>query len=235
MNAIVLSHKRTGSTFFHQCLKSHPDIQAHGELFGLFMGNLKDKRKYFKNRQKRYFFHRNNQDIQEYISDVFNSSNKSVVFKLMYGQFRYWKIADDLIRMNVPIIHLMRRNKIKHFISLVTAGGVKNKPLNVTPDELIKEVIDLEEKDKRFQEFLSNCIKKKTEIYYEDIIGENKGELTFMDEKMNEKICDFLQIKSVQMSSRTKKKRPENIWKYIPNKKKVIEVFKENNRLHYIE
>lgn len=50
MNAIILCHKRTGSTFLHQCLKSHPNIQAHGELFRLFQGNINKKKKYYENK-----------------------------------------------------------------------------------------------------------------------------------------------------------------------------------------
>lgn len=183
----------------------------------------------------RFFFEREKTDKQDFISEIFNSSKKAVVFKLMYGQFQRWQLGQDLIRTQTPIIHLIRKNKIKHTISLVTAGGIKNKPLNITPHQLLKSVIDLEEKDQHFQQYISNCSKKSIQLFYEDIVGENDEDLTYLNDDTARKICGFLKIDKKPMTSRTKKKRSENIWKYLDNKEKIIELFKNNKRLHYLE
>jgi hypothetical protein len=215
-NIIQFQNKRTGSTFLQNALNTHPDLVGLDEMFvnSIMPGGRKSG-------LIPYILTTNSQP-QEYIEQVlWANSNSHVSFKLMYNQIEYHKGLLDFIKESkIPIIHLKRKNLLKQAISYFRQTNAM--PINYMI--LYDSVVGYEKEAERWtEEFKDHDI---IEFFYEDMIGETKDEFTYISEYVNMLICNFFDIPNVPMFSGTKKKRVESIWKFIPDKQRTIEKFK---------
>lgn len=233
---IILSNKGCGSTLIGEFFDSHEEVTSYAEIFRYFKkSSIEEKRIEFeKTKPIRYFIFEKNKDKRKYLQYV-NSTGENVVFKLHYNQLKSRKLQNEILSMNIPIIHLIRKNKIKHSISRMSAGGVSGIKNKTTPKNLLKKCIKLENKDKEIRNFISKHKIRSIEIYFEDLVGKNIDGVTYMREDTNKKVCDFIGVSNTQMTSSKKKRRSENIWNYIEDRKGVTKLFKENNRSSYLE
>ncbi len=134
---VVLSTQRSGSTFLGTCLDSHPDVQAYGELFQHFRAervNMPNPpvryqvsyQKYLEESFLRRLADRFRQKglIYKYLEQTYSKfeDKEAVGFKLMYNQAEK---RPDIVRWlqenNVKVVHLIRENCLKTFVSLELA------------------------------------------------------------------------------------------------------------------
>ena len=135
---LIITQPRSGSSFLTSCLNSHPQIHcSRGSLFtkhnlspikGFKPGFLTVDRKkspYYKYRSasfKRQIAHRfrRNKLIHEFLSAWYAryQDSEAVGFKVNYSQINKYPATISWIKQNdVKIIHLVRNNLLKRYVS----------------------------------------------------------------------------------------------------------------------
>lgn len=203
---IIISTSRTGSTLLMALLNDHENINCEGEIFK----NL------------------NGKSCEQIWGNFFNERPKKteqVGFKLFYSHPRdedkkIWEIISE--DKDVKIIHLMRKNILRIFLSQKI--GLKNKlwtdninrPHN-TSLESKKVDLDFKEALTAFNKITDYQDKTKVlfknhsylEIYYEDIVEDNESEL--------KNIFDFLGVPEMKVKADNKQQNPEDLHQLINN------------------
>lgn len=217
LNVIQFQNKRTGSTFLQTALNTHPDLVGLDEVFVNVARQDVRKSGFIPYMISGY------DKPDDYIKNIWGKyPNSHVAFKLMYNQIDYHKGLLEFIKESkIPIIHLKRRNLLKQAISYFRQTNAM--PINY--NVLFDYVVMYEQEAKKWtEEFEDHNI---LEFFYEDIIGENKDEFTYLSEYANMQICNFFDVPNIPMFSDTTKKRVKPIWEYIPDKQGAIKKFKD--------
>jgi len=152
---LLLTTQRTGSTWLQTLLDSHPRIAVHGEMFLLhasrhppFGADGVERFEYYTERAGDG--HRSARPYRTfaYLDTLFaaHSEASAVGFKMMYDQvFRHPEVLAYLVRRDVKVVHLVRRNLLDIVISreAMKARGLAHatskeevKDLQVTLDPL---------------------------------------------------------------------------------------------------
>lgn len=247
INAIILSDKRTGSTFLYDVLGSHPNITAYGELFMLSTSASQTRGQVlYKTKRKREKWSKS-----KYLDWLFSPEN-TIVFKLIYNQMYRWNLLSELKRRKVRIIHLVRRDALARAVSGYTKNIYTPTIIKASPEELMNDVKRNRDNVKKTREALKGY-PYTMEVAYEDIIGEVKGnrnnvsklgafniksdQVTYLKEEHGKAICDFLELPYHKMWSNVTKKNQGTKWDYIgkKNKRKVKQLFKKNGLGKYLE
>lgn len=235
MKSVILCAKRTGSTFLQECFNSHPDFVCYDELF---------MRKVKKRRGMKMFNAFPKWTIDQYLDWIY-SQKENVCFRLMYPHFekKKHKIFEYLKGNKVKVIHLVRTDYLAKYISYLTKSMDNPEPMKVNVNDAIAKIKNAKSKDAQMKNLFKSL--NTITIKYEEIIGKVEGEkenvrnygalniksdqITYLDEKVNEKICKFLNIENKPMFCNvTKKNRPDYMW-YIKNKKEVLDKLKQEN------
>jgi hypothetical protein len=128
---IVLNAARTGSTMLAHMLNSHADVRCHGEVLGPGKGKPGDRLvgvDYATNPDiaDRLMLERDN-DPQRFLEErVYGDDSLGAAgFKIKYEELQkpdFGPILDWLVdERSIKVIHLVRRNRLKRFVSEVTA------------------------------------------------------------------------------------------------------------------
>jgi hypothetical protein len=216
IRAIQFQNKRVGSTFLQKALNTHTDIVGIDEVFV----NVSKKAKYRKSgfipfvRPENKFKKPKNY-LRNYIYKAY--PDKNTAFKLMYNQIEYHAgIMNYITVNNIPIIHLMRKNIVKQIVSGLTAARTIHKPyVKIQPNQFFNMVVQADNENKSWENKLKDHI--RLTLYYEDIIGKNEGEKTYLSPNANIAVCNFFEVEQQQLYSTTKKKNKEDISVYLPN------------------
>jgi len=198
MITIQLQGTRTGSTFFYRCLDSHPEIDAHPEVFRISPTRFDEK----------YLDH----------------NHKGVLTcKVMYNHVKHFNLYDRLKGMS--IIHILRRNAYKKPLSDVVSN-IKNEGLDkiyYDPQRFLNHVenyIELVEHHRKLKNFTDKYI----EFYMEDFI---KPDST-MRQSESDRLCDFLGVSKMKLISDSKKLTPDkDHWSYFENADEIKEMINE--------
>ncbi len=143
----------------------------------------------------------------------------------MYNQIDYHGGLLQFVNENkTPMIHLMRKNLVKQVISGITAATTKHDPIVISPEEMMKAVIQANKDNKRWAKRFKEHI--KLTLYYEDIIGDIVSDKTYISNIANIAICDFFKVKQYQLFAETKKKNKDDISVYLPNIEGIRKAFK---------
>lgn len=242
MNFVVYADKRTGSSFFMECLNSHPDVMCYDEMF-MIRGGLKKRRGQFLYKYKKSESKKKNYGINDYLDFLYSDKEKSSGFRLMYPQDDYFKVMPFIKKRDLPVIHLIRKNTLKMVMSKKTKGIFKPTKSYYNPDSLIADIKNHKRKERLARKQLKGYDKKIT-VYYEDMIGRSEGEkgdvkkfgafnlksnmTTYLDEKISIDICKFLNIEERELFCNVTKKNSNNVWDYIQNEKEVKKALKDN-------
>ena len=222
IRAIQFQNKRVGSTFLQNAINSHTEIMGIDEVF------VNVARKQGMRKSGFVPYKRSDVDTpKEYIEDIIYKTypEHNTIFKLMYNQIGYHKGLMGFIKENkIPIIHLERKNLVKQVISGLTAATTKHQKIDITPDRLFNMVKGVQQENIYWRKKLKEHIRLR--LYYEDIIGENTGDKTYLSPLGNAAVCDFFNVKYEMMFSMTKKKNKEDLSVYLPNLKKIKNRFK---------
>jgi len=212
---VIVSDSRTGSTLLMQLLNSHPEIITLGEEFK----NLDGK------------------SCRKVWSDIFRKRQKDihwVGFKLFY--FHPWKSNDQEVwnflkaDKEIVIIHLIRRNILRSFVSkqigLKTRKWTENvnrphllsgndKKVKLNPKDCLEnfESIDeyIQQTNSQFKEH------KLISIVYEDLDADKQKEIN--------RLYRELGVQEIQISTIMKRQNPENLEELIVNYWEVKSAF----------
>jgi len=217
---VQIQNKRTGSTFLQNSLNTHPDLVGIDEVFV----NVARRDEIRKSGFRPYVTTTYNgfNQPQNYIKQVLWAKypNSNVTFKLMYNQVRHHKGLLQFIKTDkIPIIHLKRYNLLKQAVSYIR----QTKMPALTPSGLFDYVVMYEREAKQWtNEFKDHDV---LELFYEDMIGEEKKGFTYLSEYANMLICTFFGVPVIPMFSDTKK-NSTNIWDHLTDKQGTIKKFK---------
>jgi LPS sulfotransferase NodH len=223
---IIISHARSGSTFFKTLLNSHPELLCYGELFypvpqkhffrpELFPFNSSESSEQLEKMR------RNNsiKFLEKYIWRKHKKKHKAVGFKIFYYHAREsdWKSVWDYIQkdQSIKIIHLHRENRLNTFLSLEKArrsnvwhgSGVDQSPITLDPQKCKAFFEQFENFELEFDQKFPNH--KNFKIYYESL-AKNR------DEQLN-KICAFLNVRPIKLKSKMEKIQKRSISESISN------------------
>lgn len=222
IRAIQFQNKRVGSTFLQNAINSHPDIMGIDEVF-VNMAKKKGMKKsgfdpYLKSGIQR---------PSEYIEDVIYKKydDKHTIFKLMYNQIGWHDgLMNYIIDNKIPMIHMMRRNLVKQIISGLTAANESHLPITITGKDLLILVKEADKMNKYWSNKLKDHI--KLVLFYEDIIGETKGDKTYIAPNANAAVSSFFNVSQYLLFATTKKKNKEDMAVYLPNLDDIKNTFK---------
>lgn len=244
MKSIIVAEKRTGSTFLQNALNSHPNITCYDELF---MKNKAKKR----HGMKLYNFFKDKWTIEQYLDWVY-SLDKNICFRLMYPHYEHWKFDYILKEYKINIIHLVRTNYLKLYLSrLLMKERNKTDRVQIPVGSLVSILNGLNKKDKRFKKRLKNVGKNFIQIDFEKVIGESSGDIknekkvgsfniksdqiTYISREINSKLCEFFKVGPFEMHCNITKKNRKGLKYHIKNYKDVENELKANNMEHFLE
>ena len=255
MNCVLLSEKRTGSTFLQTALNSHPDITSYDELF--IMRTRKDKRDNTSFFIEELLEAEQNSTVsysvpglaEAYLRRIYNK-DKPVIFNLIYSQIETWYGDMDL----VSVLRNVKMNKVIHlkrdYLDTILSMKIKElhrKSINNIPVEKITLKIDkLKEEIKLYK----NRYDKWAEIYkpelsidFEDVLPISEKTLspspipygmynnvvktkTYIRSDTNKILCDFFGVKDIPMYSHLSKFITDK-WQYVENADEIRSYFKK--------
>jgi hypothetical protein len=225
IRAIQFSNKRVGSTFLQNAINSHSDIMGIDEVF------VNVARQGIRKSDFVPFVNSDIVNAGDYIEEVINKTypDKNTIFKLMYNQIvdNHKGLLRYIIQNKIPIIHVMRKNLVKQVISFLKMAEYNDNPIEITPEELFKQV----EIADKLNEYWSNKLKDniKLTLYYEDMIGKCLLP-TYVSNNANIAICRFFNVEESVLSATTGKKNKRDLSVYLPN---IADIRKEFNCTKY--
>lgn len=218
---VIITAGRTGSTRLRLLLDSHPGIRCHGEVFGENLSTLAAPgSKAFEEAQAE----RAAGPAHFMQSRVFDAGeNRAVGFKVLYEQLlERWPglfealAADRTIR----IVHLVRRNGLKRFMSEYFVGTVTHRhsvlrheplpdiqPVTIHVPSLLENLHFLERRKALVREMFAEH--PWHEIGYEDSMDDDSPAL--------DALLDFLQVPRALLTVGTRKILPDDLPSLISN------------------
>lgn len=246
INFVLVSNKRTGSTFLQESINSHPDIKCFDELFLIRAKNIERVGEipiYRKMHKDKDF------TPKEYIGWL-KAEHGKLGFKVVYPQLDYWKeLTDNIIIEDVPVIHLIRQNYFEQSMSWFTKNIPNREKIYIDPKQMKQRIDRISENTDYYRNLFKNN-KKYMEVYYEDMFGEVRGkkvkvrqkgsfnirskQKTFLSYKYKESLNNFLNLREEDLFSNISKRTDWNVWKYIENQDEIKQLLRENNWDHFI-
>ena len=183
---VIISHARSGSTFFKSLLNSHPGITCYGELF-----NIVPKKRFFNpihfpflpSESAEYLEKQRRENtipyMDKYIFRKYSKSIHAVGFKIFYYHAKegHWNCIWDYLenRKDIKVIHLVRNNLLKTYLSLELArkhntwhGKIPNQePIRLEISECEKYFEDISNHQKQVDKKYAN--RELLNISYEEL------------------------------------------------------------------
>jgi len=235
-NGVIFCDKRTGSTFLQEALNSHPQIVCYDEMF---MKNRNRKRR--GQLLYRTMKTEKNMTTEAYIRWLYDFDKQSgTLFRLMYPHNEKHNVLPVLKKMGVPIIHLIRTNGFAKSMSKQMKQKNRGDKIKINTKLLLSNLMDNEYRIWNNKRALKGA--NVIEIKYEKMIGETIGSLngvkkygafniksnqiTYVSDKYNNMICDFLGVDRVKLFSDVSKRNSWNLWDHIKNVNEVKNTLK---------
>lgn len=229
--AILLTTQRTGSTFLIECLGSHPDIEAVGEILVGFPEKPKPiKTRRFRTLVKTVRFVRSGAWMPGRRMETFFAGGEAQVrlFKAMYNHVSN-RITLDYLRecTGIKILHLRRDNLLKMHVSELLMRKRK-RIQSFEPVAVAKIRIDpaaalaaIRKARSQFDYFESVFVAHpRLQLVYEDLI-----ETQTINPVIAGRVCDFLEIERKPMRSRLIKVNPDHLSDFVTNYEEMAAYF----------
>lgn len=241
---IVLADARSGTHYFESIINQHPEIQCFHEIFSGF--------------EPSYFFHfllekinvSNHNVHPSYWPDIFDSylsniysqflNHKAVGMDIKYYQTSWvFNLFEILKQHDVRIIHLMRKNILKHHIAWILhtqrnkLGRKFHETKKVTPvklhinlQTLILELQNRRDKIEWYKRFLADSNLEHMEIYYEDCFDNPEQLSQTMTPFVFDQVYDFLNIDDIKYDLKTEyvKTNPALLCELVANYKEIVDL-----------
>lgn len=140
---LIVTIGRTGSTRLRLLLDSHPQVLCHGELYGGNLGTLAPSDSHL---HAQLLAEREADPASFLAKRAFaTESMKAVGLKVLRSQLMDWPGLLEALRadFSVRVIHLVRKNGLKRFLSEYFVGTVTHKHL-LLPGEAVPDVKPVE-------------------------------------------------------------------------------------------
>jgi hypothetical protein len=228
---LIVAAPRTGSTHLRLLLNSHPSVCCHGEVFRDFrieLGSFVGLAPHTPSPLRDRLAAARHADPGEFLMrDVLYPGRMSAVgAKILYGDFAVERWAGlrerVLAERQVRVVHLMRRNRLKRFLSQYVVERVTKTTLalstrqvpsvgriRVPVPELLADVAAVEAEERRFRDVFSGH--RLVEIHYEDVASPPTS-LDALDG-----LQQFLGVEPTTLASPTQKILSERIEDVIEN------------------
>lgn len=222
---VIVAEPRTGSTFLHLLLASHPNIVVYGEIFHPVDEVRENITTGFQLPRLQL-----SDDPVEYLENVYSQqpeTTKAVGFKLFYTHARNgeWSHLREYFKSaKVKVIHLKRRNLLDRYLSHQLADrsnvwvtykkrGAATEPIRLDPPACIKDF----QRSVWFQEQEDEFFKDNPfwGIIYEELAANLAEE--------SAKILNFLEVEPRDLTPKTMKQRTEKKSQIIANFDEVKE------------
>jgi LPS sulfotransferase NodH len=231
---ILLSLKRSGSTYLVSALNSHPDIKCAGEIFKAInplriiypgFSYSKTKNENFKSKALHYF--NRSKIVNDHLNKIYAQNTDTIFgFKLMPRQItRFPTTKTYIIKNNIPVILLIREHYLERLVSIKVASETKvfaskntsNKINKITLNsQSIVHEIELMEKQSIEMKNLANQT-KNIKISYEELT------VTAIEESQKS-IFNFLGVEHNNMEGATKKLIKNPLYDVIENYNEIRKV-----------
>ena len=237
---VIFAIPRSGSNYLCGALNSHPEILCHHEVFH-------GKKIYGDNQLNLGTVEQRDRAPKQFIDHLWrqNMGFTAVGFKLLWGQNP--KAFKILTRdKNVKKILLLRRNKLKSYVSYLVAQEtgvwaqrnteleakkkeVKQMSVSVEIDSLHKYIIKVDKYYDKLRKNIRNSRQSFIEIYYEDILGNNS-------EEAKSKILEFIGVSENHqcLQTKTKKQNSNELCNLISNFTELESNLRETELEHYL-
>jgi LPS sulfotransferase NodH len=230
---VILGTQRTGTILLMGLLDSHPEIACTGELFQHKADQVQHSvpryRLHVTSSLKNRILHlaARRRSIQGYLDDLFTILDAPVVgFKLMLDQAqRFPAVLDYLKAHDFKVIHIVRQNLLKTYISRLRARqtGVylsTESPdkvlLHVPVDSLVHELAALEREQETLQDVVSRLSLDSFTVSYESIASR-------LRESELRRLLLFLGVDpDMHLEPRSTKITPDDLGEAIANYEEVV-------------
>lgn len=223
VRAFILTTQRSGSTFFEQCLRSHPDIECAGEILNgqpdhpvpPFRGPLRKIRKALRIARTGAWM------PGRWIDGFYRRGTAKVrCFKAMYDQLeRPFAMRYLVGQEDIRVIHLRRHNLLKVHVSTLLMN--KRFQLQATaPTEAIwihvnpEHAIEAMRRARRYYESFDLAFERhpRLQVSYERLFDGK-----YLEPDTCRRVCDFLGVPQFRMESELMKLNPESLRDMVTN------------------
>jgi hypothetical protein len=201
----IIGTQRSGTTYIRYLLDSHPQIRCIGEAFLLrilkksypgILGYPHYVNESIGRHLKHYLMR--TALVSEYLDYLYAAEGfTSVGFKFMYTQAKKFPpkfpmVTKYLIKNNVKIIHVIRKNLVKVLVSRETAkktgiyrsnAKMKHIKIHLPTENLLKKLSELENENNKWEKLFTHSPYYKA--YYEAFVTDKDNEsrklLSFLD------------------------------------------------------
>ncbi len=237
---IVISKQRSGTGFLETLLNTHPNIFCTGELLLLDRGDSFPKiwLEALRKEDKYILYKYASKLFRDYFGKFFAShSEKHVGFDIKYDQMNTIANLTELLNeFDVKIVHLIRRNYLKTYLSLLVniekqkrgrkAHDLKKyDPIKVrvnTDERLHRELTSRKREIEYFSEFLPKHFETMT-LFYEDFFDKSEEAQTMKPEILSS-IFEFLgeDEQMFDLASPIRKTNPSRIEDIVTNYDELV-------------
>ncbi len=222
---VIVTAGRTGSTRLRLLLDSHPRIRCHGELFG---ANLTTLAAAGSPAHDGMVAERESDPVAFLRRRAFEPAGAAAVgLKILYRQLMgQWPGLLDHLQADstIKIIHLVRRNGVKRFLSEYYVGTVTQRnlfsaaealppirPVVVPVPALLERLVAVEQESAHFRRLLG--AHPLHEVAYEDSLDDNGPAM--------QRVLAFLGVAQACLSADIRKILPDDLGRLIANYEEV--------------
>ena len=248
---ILLAARRSGTTLLIDCLNSHPEVDCVKRAFGLEkkiknstpdnhaggfflyrMKNLSNRMRYYTRRQAL---------VNDFLrDDIFTpgADFPAAGFRLIYEMSaKYPQIAQWARQKDARVIHLIRGNLLKTYISTVTAAihkmrhpregaEIRTVKIHIDPQELLTELNKRVALIEEQRQLFSDC--HCHEVFYEDFVADRTKESVRM--------LRFLGVdESRELTTDLLKINPESLSDLVENYEEICAALKGTQHEKYLD
>ena len=223
VRAVILTTRRSGSSFLVECLRSHPEIECASEILNgqpddpvpAFRGPLR----YFKKWSR---IARTGAWMPGRWLDAYYRRGTAKVrcFKAMYEQLtRPFALRYVVANEDIRVIHLRRHNLLKSHISallmnkreeLQATAPTEAVWIKVDPARAIKSMRKMRARYERFDRAFERH--PRLQVAYERLFDGK-----YLDADTCRRVCDFLGVAQHRMESRIVKLNPDSLRNMVTN------------------
>ena len=223
VRAVILTTRRSGSTFLVECLRSHPEIECASEILNgqpddpvpAFRGPWRYVRKWSR-------IARTGAWMPARWLDAYyrRGSAKVRCFKAMYEQLtRPFALRYVVKNEDIRVIHLRRHNLLKAHISallmnkraeLQATAPTEAVWIHVDPARAIRSMRKARARYERFDRAFARH--QRLQVAYESLFDGK-----YLDADTCRRVCDFLGVAQHRMESRIVKLNPESLRDMVTN------------------
>jgi len=185
---LIVAAPRTGSTHLRLLLNSHPAVCCHGEVFAPELRSLAGLNPHVPSPLRDRLVAARDADPGAFLMDevLYPGRMSAVGAKILYDAFaldRWTGLLERvLVERQVLIVHLMRRNSLKRFLSQYVVERVTKQtlalsaeqvptigPVRVPVAEMLADIAAVEDEERLFRGLFRGH--RLIEVHYEDMLA----------------------------------------------------------------